>query len=305
MKYPAFSPRPEWGILRFLALIIGIALFPPLTHSPLYGMDWPSPDADLIQNFGWNDNGRPRLGAVFAAGGSLRAAERGELLFVRRKNDAASGLPAPLGDWIAIDHGDGLISIYSRFENRETGRIPNDIGKNTPLGTAGISGWSNQEGFYFSLFDRKERRWVNPSMIITPFRDTTAPVIQSVKLKNAGGEFFDPALTRNISQGRYTVSVQAADTLDAAGIHPLAPHRIVCSVNGSEIGSLNFETYSTRDGVLMVYRNGLMPVKQVYAPYPAFEVGEVWLNRGQVSLEIIAQDIAGNSRSVLYRLTIE
>jgi hypothetical protein len=305
MKYSALSPRPGRGISRFLTLITGLVLFPFFTPSPLYGMDWPSPAAELVQNFGWNDKGRPRLGTVFAASGELRAAERGELLFIRRQTDTASRLPAPLGNWIAVDHGDGLISVYSRFENRETTRIANDIGKNTSLGTAGISGWSNQEGFYFSLFDRKERRWVNPSMIITPFLDTTAPVIQSVKLKNAAGEFFDPAQTRNISQGRYTVSVQAADTLDAARINPLAPHRIVCSVNGSEIGSLNFETYSARDGVLMVYRNGLTPVKQIYAPYPAFEVGEVWLNRGQVNLELIAQDIAGNSRNVLYHLTIE
>jgi hypothetical protein len=91
----------------------------------------------------------------------------------------------------------------------------------------------------------------------------------------------------------------------AEGENPLAPYSIHCSVNGVEIGALNFETYSARDGVLMVYRNGLVPVEQVYASHEAFEVGEVWFNRGQATLEVVAQDITGNTRSVTFRLQVE
>ncbi|MDR3139600.1 MAG: hypothetical protein LBT95_08000 [Treponema sp.] len=279
-----------------------IFLFP--ASLSLYGMDWPSPNGRMIRNFGWNDKGQPSLGSTFTGEGPLGAAEEGELLFIGREGDNASRLPAPLGAWIAIDHRDGLISIYSRFDDRREEYIPQSISKNTFLGRAGISGWSDQEGFYFSLFDRKERRWVNPSMIITPFQDETAPGIQAVALRDAEGALFDPGETKTIKQGRYRIFAQAADTQNgSAGF--LAPHRILCSVNGIEIGELNFETYSARDGILMVYRNGLVPVRQVYAPHPAFDVGEVRFNRGQASLEIIAQDLRGNSRSVLYRLTIE
>jgi hypothetical protein len=114
-----------------------------------------------------------------------------------------------------------------------------------------------------------------------------------------------PRGQNRISQGRYTILVSAADTRASPQESPLAPHRIVCSVNGTETGSLHFETISARDGVLMVYRNGLAPAKQVYAPFPAFETGEVSLSRGQASVEIIVQDIAGNSRSVISRLIVE
>jgi hypothetical protein len=126
-----------------------------------------------------------------------------------------------------------------------------------------------------------------------------------VELKSADGRSINPALVRNISQGRYTISVNASDTRLDVRENPLAPYRIVCSVNGLEIGVLNFETFSARDGVLMAYRNGLAPVKQVYAPAPAFEVGDVWFTRGQATLEVIAQDIAGNSRSSTFRLQVE
>jgi len=55
----------------------------------------------------------------------------------------------------------------------------------------------------------------------------------------------------------------------------------------------------------MINRNGLIPVRQVYAPVPGYEIADVWFTRSQTTLEIIAQDIAGNSRNVVYKLTVE
>jgi hypothetical protein len=268
-------------------------------------MDWPSEDARMVRNFGWNDGGRPSLGLSFEGETPVLAADRGELVFFHREEDTASRLPSPLGAWMALDHEDGLISIYSRYENPEGPPAFRTVERGAPVAAPGISGWSREKGVYFSLFDRRERRWVNPSMIITALPDTRPPQIQSVQLTNSGGRSFDPSRQRVLSQGPYTVSVAASDTMLNPGDPPLTPHRIVCSVNGAEIGSLNFETFSVRDGVLMVNRNGLVPAKQIYAPHPRFEIGELWLTRGQATLEIIAQDITGNSRSAVFRITVE
>ncbi|MDR2922251.1 MAG: hypothetical protein LBU85_02770, partial [Treponema sp.] len=159
------------------------------------------------------------------------------------------------------------------------------------------------KGFYFILYDRRERRWINPAMIITPVQNTRPLQILGVELRDAQGLPVDSARLRNLSQGRYTVSVATTNAARARE-NLLAPYRIVCSINGAEAGSLNFESFSARDGVLLVYRNGLVPVKQVYANFPAFEAAEVFLNRGQASLEVIVQDIAGNSRNALTRVII-
>jgi len=282
----------------FAALLLFITI-------PLFGMDWPSSSALMRRNFGWNDRGLPQLGVTFDAEGSVMAVEKGELLFRRMKEDTASKLPSPLGSWTALDHGDGIVSIYSRFERNFSPEIPDQVEKGRLLGEAGISGWSSRKGFYFQLFDRKERRWINPFMIMTPPTDTRPPTIISVRLKDINGNIFDPSQTRNFSQGRYFVVVDAIDTMLSPNETPLAPFRIVCFLNGSETGVLNFETYSVRDGSLMVYRNGLVQVRQVYAPVPGYEVAELWFSRGQTTLEIIAQDMAGNSRNVVYRLMVE
>lgn len=273
--------------------------------SQLFAMDWPSAAGVITRNFGWNDRGMPHLGISFASDGVIQAAAAGELLFSRREGDNASRLPSALGVWTALDHGDGIISIYSRFDSSSQAAVPNMVERGFILGQAGISGWSSQRGFYFQLFDRKERRWINPALIATPLVDTRPPVIVSVSLRDEQGNFFNPLQTQTISQGRYTIIVNANDTKHSPNEIPLAPNRIICSVNGREVGHLSFENYSARGGSLMVQRNGLVPVRQVFAHYPAFELADVWLTRGQTTLEIIARDLAGNTRNAVFRLTVE
>jgi hypothetical protein len=301
-----FTGTGRPGVSRFFPALFAVFFAAVLPHGPGAGaMDWPSAEARLVRNFGWNDGGRPSPGSSFEGDTPVLAAEGGELVFSHREDDAASRLPSPLGAWMALDHEDGLISIYSRYEDPGDAPVPERVERGSPIARPGTSGWSGEKGFYFSLFDRRERRWVNPSMIITALPDTRPPQIQSVLLTNGEGRSFDPARQRTLGQGSYTISVAASDTMLAPGESPLAPHRIVCSVNGAEIGSLNFETLSVRDGVLMVNRNGLVPARRIYAPHPRFEVGELWLTRGQATLEVIAQDIAGNSRSTVFRLLVE
>ncbi|MCL2185198.1 MAG: M23 family metallopeptidase [Treponema sp.] len=295
---------------RVICFVFICLFFLGFLFDSLDAMNWPSLNAVLISNFGANNNGKPILGMVFAGGEEILAAESGEVIFSRSKNDPASRLPSPLGAWTAIDHGDGLISIYSRYAESPVNAEREDfssaeatqVEKQQPIAFSGISGWSAREGFYFMIFDRRERRWINPAMIITPAHETTPVQIFSVELRNAQGQIVQ---SRNLTQGRYTVYVNAAGgirrSVVQAGIgriRQFAPQRIVCSVNGAEVGSLNFEAVSARDGILMVSRNGLVSAGQVYRNFPSFEAAEVFLTRGQVTLEVIVQDISGDSRSV-------
>jgi hypothetical protein len=290
-------------MMKRTGLLFGIFLFFPAAFPG--ALDWPVQDGLVTRNFGWNDEGKPILGVSFRGEGPVLAAGQGDLLFSHSPDDNwASRLPSPLGSWLALDHGDGLISIYSRGEAAPS-PVPERVERNTPVALMGRSGWSPERGVYFSLFDRRERRWINPSMIISPLPDTRPPVFHWVLLRTPDGRRINPAGERNLSQGKYTVLAAVSDTSTEPGNPPLAPYRIICSVNGAEASSLSFETLSSRDGRLMVYRNGLVPAKQIYAPFPGFEVGEVGFTRGQATLEIVAQDIAGNSRSVVYRLFID
>jgi len=290
---------PEFFVIFFFTF--GLWLQP----LPLFSIDWPSASGAIRKNFGLNDQGLPNLGITFDTDEQLKAADAGDIFFSRREGDIASRLPSPLGAWTALDHGDGIVSVYARMDDKNQKTAVSQAEKGAVLGEAGISGWTNKKGFYFQLFDRKERRWLNPVLIITPPEDQRPPEVMSVRLRNEDGQLINPYQTYNLSQGRYTIIVNAVDTMRSSSENPLAPYRIMCSLNGSEAGVLSFETFSARDGRLMVYRNGLVPVRQIYSPVPAYEVADVWFSRGQTTLEIIAQDIAGNVRNVVYRLMVE
>jgi len=282
----------------------------------LAAMNWPSETAVMTRNFGSNDRGKPVLGMVFAGDTGILAAENGEVIFTHNKDDNFSRLPSPLGAWTAVDHGDGLITIYSRYADNahfaahsaaqrsvlsgNTAAKTVRVQKQEQIAVSGISGWSAQTGFYFQVYDRRERSWINPAMIVTPQKETRPLQILSVELLNAQGV---PVRSSSINQGRYTVVINS-NIASAARGSLFAPQRIVCSINGAEAGSLNFESFSARDGVLMVFRNGLVPAKQVYSNFPAFEAANVFLNRGQANLEIIVQDINGNSRSYVSRMFV-
>jgi hypothetical protein len=344
-------------ILPAAGFCFALFVVPAAVPGPLGAMEWPSPDGTVTANFGLNERGRPCLGTVFRSEGPVRSADKGELVFYRAQEDGASRLPSPLGSWIALDHGDGILGIYGRFADGEepgegnspTAEIPpaeggaaNGVGaaaddaatvnaadgpgaaralnaaalslrlreppvQSRPgetIAVSGISGWSSQRGFYFALYDRRERRWVNPSLIIVPFPDDRPPEFLSVQLRDSEGRIIPPGQNR-ISQGRYSIIVNVTDSPSRSSPVRLAPHRLGASLNGAEAGSLNFETFSARDGILSVKRNGLAPVSEVYAPYPALNIGEAWFTRGQTSMELIARDVMGNEASFIKRLEVE
>lgn len=268
-------------------------------------IDWPITGVVPVSNFARNDGGTPLLGVTFAYEGPLYAVEQGEVIFQRNAAERVSGLPSPLGSWIAADLGNGLVSVYARYGESEAD-ISSHIEKQQIIAQAGKSGANEHEagGFYFSFFDRKERQWINPAAIINPMPDTRPPQIGTVWLKSGEGGTLSLAQTRTIKQGRYAIFAEAGDTIDG-GMQPLAPNSLAAFVNGAEAGTLLFDNFSVRDGILMVHRNTLVPANQIYAEPNAYEVGEFWFSRGIATLELIVGDRAGNTRTASFRIAVE
>jgi len=283
--------------------VFGLMLAASLS-CPLASMEWPDARAKIRNNFGWNDDGTPTLGLTFAAEGSVRAADSGEILFSRRQYDPVSALPSPLGSWTALDHGEGLISVYGRFQDTEYHPDAFIVEKGALLGSSGASGTARERGFYFSLFDRRERRWINPVMIINQEPDAKPPLIRSVTLLAGDGTRINPAQTRSLRQGSYRILVDSVDAVDQTD-SLIAPYRILCYLNGLEEGALYLETLTAQDGVLKVLRAQSTPAAQVYRTDRTLDIGEGRFRRGRTVMEVLSRDAAGNERSVTYTFNVE
>lgn len=266
-------------------------------------MDWPISNALITDNFGKNKAGMPILGVSFAVKGTLTASDSGDLLFAQKQSNKASRLPFPLGTWFAIDQGNSMIGIYSRLSEEDVYALAHHVEQGDKLLSTGLSGFSKQEGFHFSLYDRTERQWVNPVKFAPQLQDNLPPSIQEVRIYNSLETIVLTGRVR-ISQGQWTISVTASDFIND-NENSLAPHSISLLLNGQELYRLDFESIIMKEGMLMVYKNGFVPARQIYAPVPGFELGSVQLNRGQTNLEIAVRDLQGNSRSSIFELLVE
>lgn len=282
------------------ALVIAVAA---LAAAAGFTMDWPTSNGKTAANFGADAGcGTPLTGDVVSAEGDVYSADPGDVLMTVSADDTQNFVP-PLGNWVAIDHGGGMVSVYTRLGT--VAAVNDRVEKGVTIAAAGQSGWTARDGFELSFFDRHERQWVNPLRILNTLPDTVPPSIHTVKLKNSAGQFIDLAQTRTLRQGHYTVSVYASDRAESAE-GSLMPFSIICLLNGVEAGRLELETFNARDGVLLINRNGSVPARQVYANYPALEAAnEVLFTRGQANLDVSVQDFAGNIRKALYHLYVE
>jgi len=103
----------------------------------LGAIDWPTQTGELVRDFGSNDGGTASVGETFIGTGPVHAAEGGELIFKHDSSALANRLPSPLGVWVAVDHGDGIVGIYGKMANSRDFQNPIQMEKGAILGTMG------------------------------------------------------------------------------------------------------------------------------------------------------------------------
>ncbi|MDR0910607.1 MAG: hypothetical protein LBM77_12690 [Spirochaetaceae bacterium] len=272
-------------------------------------MDWPN-SGPIVRTFGWNDAGTPYLSIDIKDSGVIRAAETGEILFERNAStdDNKGRLPLPSRGWLALLHEAAIISIYQGLllDNSSKGLI----NKGEILGVASLEDSRGNMLIPFSLYDDEEASWINPEAVmalpeapegteVNP--NEGLPVIIKSLLENEDKAKIDIDNSRQLAQGRYNLLVHGRIT----GIEDSAPYRILVLVNGIEAGSLSTESFSAKDGSLLVQRNGLFETARIYENAPYINVASFFLTRGLANIEIIAQNRAGKETRQQYALRIE
>lgn len=269
----------------------------------LFSLEWPGQSGSAIKNFAQNDQAAPSRGIVFLQDESIYPIDTGELLFMNTGNSHSS-FPAPLGNWIAIQHQDELISIYSHLSDFDPSSIPEIVDKQLPLAKSGLSGWTSSPALQFSVFDRKTFGYVNPQLLInTP--DTEAPFIRQTILTGSDNQKILLGQTRSIRQGTYRFFVDAFDRGSFFGNNQVAPYQISLYVNGALEGQLDLDLLRSKSGLLQVsLRNG-QNIEKIYQRDGSYLVAEIQLNRGKFLCEVIVVDAAGNQKSQTYQILVE
>ncbi|MFQ3546740.1 MAG: hypothetical protein SNJ56_00215 [Termitinemataceae bacterium] len=308
---------------RNIQIIILYLLNALIIIPSVFSLDWPSPFSTALSNFAFNDRGTPNRGIIFATDASVYACETGELIFVytdfwgnttnlknidqHRNRTLGNGTitTAPLGTWLAIQHRDGLIGIYSNVGPLDTEAVPHLIDTVVPIAQSGSTGWTGNSGFRFSIFDSKNTCYINPEIVINA-KDTKAPIIRQVTLAGKDNQKYSLSQIRTIRQGIYKLFVDAIDVSDlAASSSKFAPYQIRVFVNGVETGYLFFDTISTKNGSHVISLQKQTLLQNIFQQDGTYFIDNLQLNRGKTILEIIVVDASGNQRTAQYQIIVE
>lgn len=277
--------------------------------SPARGFEWPLDQPLIAATFGTAARGRIVTGLYLATGPApVRAGERGELLFATDGAPAGS-LPSTLGAFVAVRHGDGVVSVYSHLAPGSEASWLADVAKGESLGTTGESGWIEGPGLSFSLYDLAASRWVNPLLFLEAPVDRKAPTIRGASLL-ADGQGITlggaPGDAKTIAQGRYRIVVDCIDPVSAPwSPGPSAPYYIRLVVDGELLAELAYDVAETRGGALGLFAAVPRGLQDLTSGGAGITVAERGFSRGKSVIEVLVRDRAGNERRASWAVVVQ
>lgn len=267
-------------------------------------LEWPIQDFTPIHFFGQRTGETIDRGLTLTNKGPVRASADGKLLMQLEENQNMTGFPSSLGNAAFVIHEDGLLTVYGNLSSLDRTKDLTSVETGTILSDACSSGLGTPGTFTFLVLDVLKKRILNPLMLLPPLKDTKGPVLKNViAISSQTEQSVSLASTKSLKQGKWRLYAEVTDQIDGYD-KEFCPFRISVLINGSEQSSIPFEILEPKNNRLYLFGSTVQERKIYEDPTRTF-LGEIQFIRGKTDLSIIARDIAGNERSVLYGLQIE
>ena len=287
---------------RFTGILLAFALIP---ISGSRALEWPVPGGVPLEPFGSFLSGRFHVSMTQGPAGSrVLAASDGEIAFLFDGDKLPSGLPCPLGGFVALSHPDGMMSVYGRLERGSMPYYLRAVSSGEVLGRAGASGFHTGRESTFTLFDRVKRQYLNPQVLLPPVRDDRPPLTRGVFL-TSGDRSFPLGETRNLKQGTYAVIADVQDTISATDTRPRAPYTIRLLIDGKELVRYVYDAARAESGRLRFFGSARLDSESYFLTDGRLRLGTFLFPRGRSTIVLIVSDYAGNERETSGVINVE
>lgn len=283
-------------------LIFGMCAAVCASAITLHAFDWPQNEIlsdSFYSYFGQLRGGTIGTSLVFSESREVRAADDGRILAVISEHDEDELFESTLGNAVILSHKDSLVTVYANLdaENLDALCAMRDVTTGTPFGTTGTSGWQQGEGcLEFQVLDDKNKTYVNPRILMPRIGKEYQLTIRNVTAVSKKGVSFDLGTQKTLSSGVYHLYRERQEIA--------MPYRTTVYVNGAVAETLTYDTLSEKNGRICVGGKKNYDVGVMYPDDDRQFLGEVTLPKGRTQIMIIAADILGKERQIIYNIEV-
>lgn len=271
--------RQAWIVSLFL-----IAL-------PLIGQQWPG--EKLVVETMFLQDGLPMEMHPDEEGAQLiRPCLPGEPIFLYGPGDREI-YPLPHNNLVVIEHENHFQSFYQLPQVSSALALKSYLEEGEALGA--LAGQS----MGFALWDMENRSWVNPLLFLPGGTDWGAPVLEGVLLER-DGQRWDLTQGTRIPQGEYRLLLLLSDEPP----YPLTPYTMEARLLGSLHGMVEYNGISYKNETLCLLDNPLPYSQMGYGQQGLYNLGEIFLNQGNMNLDIRLQDYQGGQLQRSFSLEV-
>lgn len=262
--------------------------------------EWPADAGAYRLGFGTPKRGLLRGVELRAADGVIKAAADGELTFVVESTSLPGGYPVSWGGMVVLSHASDMTTIYSGLQRGSISSYLKNVRKGDILGSPSTA--HTDRGIMFYTFDAKERRFINPLIVMPSLGDDKAPVVRSAALSLDGVES-SLDQPRPVRQGAYWLLVDAID-MSPAGI-PSAPFEVRAFIDGTERGRIVYDAVWAAGGSALLFGVKGLREDAFLSSDGRMRFGPFSLPRGRAVMTITVSDYAGNTREQTYSVSVQ
>ncbi|MBA7543737.1 hypothetical protein ES705_36074 [subsurface metagenome] len=215
------------------------------------------------------------------------------MIFAYEKRGDYSSLPVGLGNFIVLQHQEGIRSIYCHLKDDTLVRSLTKFSLQDPLGSIGDSGHSQGKHLHLSLIDSEMKTIINPFLVLPPLTDRQAPIIRRLFMKGEG-DLVELREGDELKTGEVHILAEIYDLReDVSFIWKLAPYKILLYVNGREVNQVSFNFLQAEEGRL-VLSDTRDSYKELYVSDWIYKLGSLDLTPGETHIQVSTRDFAGN-----------
>jgi hypothetical protein len=269
-------------------------------------LEWPIVDKTILSLFGEQRAGHFTTG-IDLGGDALPVSSPadGTIVFIYQYNSNFEEIPSGLGNFVAIEHSDNLMSVFGHLKGDSLPTTRKIVSKGDPVGISGSSGYTQSARLSFELFDRSKGQFVNPLSFLPPLMEKYSPVIRRLYLDRGNGP--EPVDTiKKTKPGTVELLADIADQNEkGTANNSLGPYSMEVFFNGNKRFELINEVLKESRGRMVVMPDTPLGVEDVFAMPGRYRLGKYDLRRGKVNFEVLCKDFAGNQRVASVSIPVE